>query len=113
MQCSSADEILRAHSTKAFNNIEYWMSILINVPFQALVAVRTYALFDRSRLIKWIIIILFTVHFLVVISMGVPYSKDITSNTGYAMLPLWVFTSIFLRDNSNKLTDKFEYTLLI
>jgi len=73
--------------TKAFNNIEYWMSILINVPFQALVAVRTYALFDRSRLIKWIIIILFTVHFLVVISMGVPYSKDITSNTGYAMLP--------------------------
>jgi len=69
--------------TKAFINLEYWVSMTITIPFQALIGIRTYALFHGSRFVKWIIAILFTVQLLAAIAMGVVYVKKST----FAMLP--------------------------
>jgi len=61
--------------SKAFDNLQFWAAIVVYVPFQILVGVRTYALYHGSRLIKWGIIALFVVYMLVAIGVGVLFSE--------------------------------------
>ncbi|KLO09916.1 hypothetical protein SCHPADRAFT_907350 [Schizopora paradoxa] len=70
--------------SRIFSKLEFCCAIFVYVPFQVLVGIRTYALYNRTRMIKWSIIILFTIYILIAIGMGILFSEKGT----YAKLPL-------------------------
>jgi len=63
-------------TAKALSNLQFWGAIVVYVPFQILVGVRTYALYNQSKYIKWAIMGLFAVYLLVVIAVGVLFTEE-------------------------------------